>query len=597
MNSFKKHGHWIIIAILTVASLAIRYYFSLDFSLSNDELSAVNRLNYSNLSDLIQSGIMPDGHPAGVQIMLWYITKWFGNTPENIRLPFIILSSLAPFFAFVAFKDFIGKVPALIFAIVLAFGEFPVLYGILARPYGIGLTIILFAAFAWHRLLFSKLGKGSQILWTLLLSLSWTMAAVTHYFAGLTAAVMALTGLLFLTKNNRKSYFLAVLFAIILFLPHLQITLHQLGHKGVGSWLAKPDKFWILEHLNYLFNGILTSIIMATSVIILLILNKLDLKKNNLKLSLTYFLWFLIPLLTGFIYSIKIDAVLQNSVLIFSSFFLLVSLLNLSRNTNPLISNLGATLLVLVYVTDLFFLKPLKPQNHFADFQHTAEALQQFQDSHQNIIHISHISHPNYLKYYQADLEPFFQKNTFQTTEQLCELGAFCSNVKSEYISFSNMQKGASPLTLDILRSRFGEPIASKKFGRLAEVFLFKNQNDAFQIDSSLVVITDSEFTENFDKEILTPAFDSVEIVFDYQFFGETTNAHLVITSEDFNKNTTSWQSAPLNCFAVIGGIKNVNAKIKFLLPKGTILLRTYLWNPDKRSLQYIKKKTEIHLL
>ncbi len=597
MNSLKKYGHWIILAILTVAALAVRYFFSLDFSLSNDELSAVNRLNYSNLSDLIEKGIKPDGHPAGVQILLWYFTKWFGNTPNVARLPFIILSSLAPLFAFLAFRKNLGKNLALTFSAILVFAEFPVLYGIIARPYGIGLTIILFAALSWHRLLFEETEKKRQILWLILLSISWSLAAITHYFAGLTAAVMALTGLLFLTKTNRTNYIISIFGAVILFLPHLLITLHQLGHKGVGSWLAKPDNSWIIDHFFYVFNGIPSVIILLIITTILLIINKLDLRKNNLKLSLAYFLWFLLPFLTGFIYSIKVDAVLQNSVLIFSSFFILASILNLSKNKNPLISNAFFVLISLVFVIDLYFYKPLKPQNHFSDFQRVAMTLKNYQKDYSGIIHISHISHPNYLKYYQPDLEPFHPLNTYQTTEQLCQLGDFCSLMESDYISFSNMQKGSSPLALDILRSRFGQPIDKKEFGRLTEVFLFKNSKKAIQIDSSSIQITNNEFSENLDKEILTPEFDSVAIIFDYQFVGISTNAHLVVTTEDFNNNTTSWQSAPLNCFAFNGEIKNVNPKIKFLLPKGTVLIRTYLWNPDKRTLQFIKNKTEIYLL
>ena len=63
---------WIlaIAAILRLSGLTA-------FSLSNDELSALARLQYDSVSTVITEGVYTDFHPAGVQLFLYYWTHDF----------------------------------------------------------------------------------------------------------------------------------------------------------------------------------------------------------------------------------------------------------------------------------------------------------------------------------------------------------------------------------------------------------------------------------------------------------------------------------------------------------------------------------------
>lgn len=54
----------VILAIILFIGAALRIYNFWDFSLSNDELSALARLNFDSFSDLIMNGVRIDGHPA-----------------------------------------------------------------------------------------------------------------------------------------------------------------------------------------------------------------------------------------------------------------------------------------------------------------------------------------------------------------------------------------------------------------------------------------------------------------------------------------------------------------------------------------------------
>jgi hypothetical protein len=70
MAIMKKNRNYIILFLITLAAAFLRFYKLGDFSLSNDELSALNRLQFSNFHDLITKGVMPDFHPALVQVFL-----------------------------------------------------------------------------------------------------------------------------------------------------------------------------------------------------------------------------------------------------------------------------------------------------------------------------------------------------------------------------------------------------------------------------------------------------------------------------------------------------------------------------------------------
>ncbi len=69
-------------------------------SLSNDELSAWNRLNATSIADLWENGVKPDGHPALVQTTLYLWFKIFPSEPWSFRLLFIVAGTLSVGFFF-----------------------------------------------------------------------------------------------------------------------------------------------------------------------------------------------------------------------------------------------------------------------------------------------------------------------------------------------------------------------------------------------------------------------------------------------------------------------------------------------------------------
>ena len=122
----------------------MRFYHFADWSLSNDELSALSRLQFENLSSVIENGVrLDDMHPMGVQVFLWFWTKLFGITPFVVRLPFVILGCLSLVLFYLIAKEWIGYNRALIALAIFACSQFPILYSQLARPYSPGLFFSL----------------------------------------------------------------------------------------------------------------------------------------------------------------------------------------------------------------------------------------------------------------------------------------------------------------------------------------------------------------------------------------------------------------------------------------------------------------------
>ena len=57
----------------------------------HDELSALSRLQYDNIYDVVKYGVMlGDTHPAGVQVFLYYWIKFGGTSEVWVKLPFIL---------------------------------------------------------------------------------------------------------------------------------------------------------------------------------------------------------------------------------------------------------------------------------------------------------------------------------------------------------------------------------------------------------------------------------------------------------------------------------------------------------------------------
>ncbi|MBI3511074.1 MAG: glycosyltransferase family 39 protein [Bacteroidetes bacterium] len=311
------------LAGIVIAGAVFRFRDIGTESLTADEASALLRLHFSSFSAMIEGGVRPDGHPAFAQVLLWFWTKWFGVSEFSIRFPFALMGTACVFLAADSAKKLFNDTVSLCVAGGMAFLQFPLMYSQLARPYAPGLFFVLLSMFFLLRFLGEKKVSRKTII---ALSLSFSLSAYSHYFAMMEAGLIALAGSFLVKKNNRKAFFLSCGISIALFLPYVGIFLHQLkiaGVGGAGGWLGKPNGEFLLHHLMFIFNS---SRGLTWTVLGFVFLSAIIFRKNKSKMHLLLFTLWLIPLVVGYIYSVTVNPVLMDSVLLFEFPFLLIFL-------------------------------------------------------------------------------------------------------------------------------------------------------------------------------------------------------------------------------------------------------------------------------
>jgi len=380
-------------AVLGIGA-ALRLWQYHAFSFSNDELSALSRLGYDSIRDLVMGGVRPDGHPAAAQVVLWYGARWFGDSEAVVRLPFVLAGIGAVWYAFRMGRAWAGISAGLLVAAAMASLEFPLLYSRIARPYALGMLFSTMTAYHWIRVM-----RGTHSTWNLLmLALSLALCAYTHYFCGLTAAVMALIGTLTLKGDVLRGYLYALGGAVVLFLPHLPVTLHQLSMGGV-PWVGVPQEEWPLEHLHHVMNGswavlgILAALGLAGWVVFR---PKRDWMQWLLPLVL-----FAVPLLVGFFYSRHVSPVLQHSVLLFSFPFLLMFLFSGWDDSRPWFTSAAVAVVLGVGIFSTVLQRDFFGKEHFGVFRELADKALEWHGRHgDGLLLVADVNHSSYLDRY-----------------------------------------------------------------------------------------------------------------------------------------------------------------------------------------------------
>ena len=341
------------LAVVTLIGAILRLA-EISAPLTHDELSAIIRVRFDNIAELIQEGVKSsDTHPAGVQLFLWLWCKVFGTSAIAVRIPFVLMGIGCIPLTYNIARRWYGTDSALLAAIVVAFSQYTVYYSMLARPYIAGLFFLLLMLHFWtgicveHKYTVGRLAGYA---------LTAACCAYTQYFCTLTALLVGLAGLFFVERGKVWRYILASVCAMLLFLPHLGITLYQLFEmQGVGGWLGAPHANFFWYYLRYLTHH---SYVMLAIFIVYaaLMFSKQSLRRNK-KLMTVSFMLFLIPLVAGYAYSRVVNPVLQYSVLLFSYPFLLLTFCGAIGSRRPLLANLSAAAIGAALLFTLFFVR------------------------------------------------------------------------------------------------------------------------------------------------------------------------------------------------------------------------------------------------
>ena len=328
--------HVIALLVIVVLGAVLRLVGFFDCPFTHDELSAVRRLQFDSFLDMIRDGVMLfEGHPAGVQSFLWFWSKIFGTSEIAIRLPFVLMGIACIPLMYLVTKIWFNRTAGIFAASIIAVSQYTIYYSILARPYVFGLFFVLLALVFWSRMVYEKDYSWKNVI---LFGVFASCCAYTHQFSMMVAFIIGIVGLLFQSRKSIVWYLLAALVAIVLYVPHIPITIYQLTElKGVGGWLGAPNFMFVVQYFRYLTHFSYIVLILVVLCIIISGEYTREYFSATYKKFFTAILLFALPFAAGYWYSVLVDPVLQQSCLIFSFPFLVLAACSLvGENFNPL---------------------------------------------------------------------------------------------------------------------------------------------------------------------------------------------------------------------------------------------------------------------
>lgn len=603
----------ILLYLILATAAILRFYHYSTFSYANDELSALMRLRYDSFGELVAKGFYVDGHPGGVQVFLWYWLQLFGNSEAAVRFPFVIAGILSVYMVFKIGKFAFGNVSGLVAAAVMTFLQFPLLYSQIARPYGSGVLFSLFFIWFWMQLVFQKeQSRKSLIIYLIGFAISASLCMYNHYFSFLFALITGLTGLFLIPRKRLPLYLMAAIFSAILFLPHLYITLNHLTYKGVGFWLGKPSPAFLFQHIYFIFDSSLytISIILLTSLLLFLFRKGVS-KLFATKLRIVFLMLFLLPVLVGYIYSILVSPVLQDSVLIFSFPCLVLALFSFGgseltkKNTILLITFLGAGIAGTVFINKFY------SKQHFGEFKDIA-ALSVAYDKqlHKDMEIVISTNNPDYLKYYfeKAGQEADVNYLNINDTAGLRSLKDIAATSQKKSFLFA-WTKTCPTGYEDIIKSYYPEQRYTKKYGKHSMLKVFSKEEDHKYSDNFSIIKSIELYNPDATTEIPLQLMDSVKeysnaLAIDIDtlktgehyrieasgiFKSENSNLNaLFVLSVEQDGKSLIWTGNPLwwfmngreKCIAInhVDFIKSANKNMK---------IKCYFWNQKKQKFMY----------
>ena len=313
----------VAVVLILIVAATLRFWDLSHLPFMHDEFSALFRTQYDSFGDLIRLGVIQnDSHPAGVQVFLFYWVKLFGFNAFWIKLPFVLLGTASIFFIYRIAKFWFGSISGLLSAAFVAGIQFSIFHSQLARPYAAGLFFVLLQVFMLSRWMISA-NKPKNLAIIAFALVCW-LAALMHAFSLAMAGLIYLSGLFLIQKRDLKTYIIAGLLAILFYIPHLPVFYAQLMAGGIGDWLGKPDADFLVRFLFYVSNySWFLVLILAALFAFPFLLRQTKIRTRN-RLRLIALLWFFVPLLVAWTYSLLRTPILQYSTLYFGFPFLVM---------------------------------------------------------------------------------------------------------------------------------------------------------------------------------------------------------------------------------------------------------------------------------
>ncbi|MCX6266696.1 MAG: glycosyltransferase family 39 protein [Bacteroidetes bacterium] len=608
-----------LITIIMIIGALLRLYRLSEIPFTHDEFSAILRTGFATFHDLIEKGIKIDGHPAGVQVFLYYMVKYFGVSEAVLKAPFILFGVISIWLVYRIGKDWFNSTVGLVVASFVAFLQFPVMYSQIARPYASGLFFVLMMVFFWTRVIFHPQRKYYLNLAGYVIS--GALCTYNHHFSMLFAAMVGISGLFFCSADKMRKYVAGGLLIVVLYLPHLPILLYQLGIGGIEGWLSKPGYNFIFDYVQYIFHF---SIYIYLLIIILISLSLYwyqEIPPVRKKFILISLIWFLMPYIIGFIYSKYRSSVLQYSVLLFSFPFLLFVLFGFFKTEKALHKTILVALIGLIVIPSLII-----ERQHYKLFYH--DAYREIVVESKHAVDSLGINRCAVILDTKKDINQYYLEKltcealTFNYLEDQAEIGGLAiwlDSCTTDFLAFGSLTSSKSE-NYAMMMEKFPFLIRHKSYCG-GDFYLFSRKKpekpsgeyfyssvntfepsspdwgwvndkrciDSLTLDGKKSYVNDlgSEFSPAYTKslrDLIRTENDVIDVSVDVRLPPVFPGAWLVASISSEGKDL-KWSSAAINDFVKPGhhGTVFISLRISDIdLRHHRLMFNTYIWNPVK---------------
>ena len=500
---------------------------------------------------------------------------------------------------------------------------FPVLQSELARPYSPGLFFSLLVAILILKLVFDEHSKRKQWGLSVFLGLSFAAAMYnhTHYFAFLFVGFLGISSLIFIKRETLLPYIISGIIAILLFLPHLSITLYHTSIEGGLQWLPPPTPRWLLDFLFHAFNS---SWLVVIPILIITIYGIYKSKRTDLnRLHFLFGIWFFGTYIVAYTLSIYSTPILKFPVMLFPLPFLIAFVSFFIYKAFTARTVLIAYSLSCLIACSTIFEKRLFSNHHFEVFEELVDPIMEWHQAYtaENFINIMNVSHPNYLNYYakkkdyfiDLDLDVLYYgdddllKQTLEHSDKsFCIIGYSGRNTPPYFFKTAltyfpyivDYKKHTNSAVFFLSKSLQSNQVELEK--KWITAFPFEKEQWTFNNDkfSKILNVYISDSTTIYGPQIMLPVNESYVNNKEYLVFeidGEVTDdgqVSLVISPESKNgEPINNLKGDPIWIGRDLEGMLNKNGHAYFALsvPKNLHLedyLKVYIWNRNGKPVK-----------
>jgi hypothetical protein len=375
----KEHSAFIVVFVLCAV---LRFLPLFNYQFTYDELSGLERTQFNSFGELIEKGVKVDAHPAFVQVLIFYLVKIFGYSTWIIKLPFLLFSFGALIYGYALGLRNFSKHVGLVLCIFLAFSLVFVFYAPIARMYISGIFFSLALLYYFFELIFN--GNTTLKNYFLFGLFAW-LSALNQHMNSLFAATVYLSGFFFLQKGGLKHYVFTGAVIVIAYLPHLGVSLYQLGIGGIGrdqgGWLEKPSPDALLGFIKIILGtGSCYVFVITFAIAAAIKTRQAPFSKQQLfLLSVFLFNYFVI-----FLYSVYRAAIYQHSMMLFAGMAFLVFVASLLDFRDKVFSGVILTLLFAMLMYKSYYKKNYLGQSVKTVFEYQFERTAHYKKKYGN---------------------------------------------------------------------------------------------------------------------------------------------------------------------------------------------------------------------